>query len=220
MGNISDPHNASQVGGRPRPRQKKSKPEKEKATMNFPELLAKRRSVRDYQNREVSPEVVKDILKDTCFAPSSGNGQPWQFIVVNHKEWVHKLSDESKKNFVAAIEKDPNSPLKKYEANLRSKDFNVFYNAPCLVYIGGPKDIRSLHLDCSLAGCYFMFAATARGLGTCWVNLGIEIRDPEIQKAIGMPADFRIVAPMALGYPNVVPELPGRNQPQILKTIS
>ena len=188
--------------------------------MNFPELLARRRSIRDYQNRDVSLEVVKDILKDACFAPSSGNGQPWQFIVVNNKEWIRKLSDESKRNFVAAIEKDPNSPLKKYEANLRSKDFNVFYNAPCLVYIGGPQDHRSLYVDCSLAACYFMFAATARGLGTCWINLGIEIRDPEIQKAIGMPEDFRIVAPVTLGYPNVIPGLPVRNEPQVLKTIS
>jgi len=188
--------------------------------MNFPELLVKRRSIRDYQNLGVSPEIVNDILKDTCLAPSSGNGQPWEFIVVNHKEWIRKLSDESKTNFVAAIEKDPDSPLKKYEANLRRQDFNVFYNAPCLVYIGGPKDLRSLSLDCSLAACYFMFAAAARGLGTCWVNLGIEIRNPEIQKAIGMPADFRIVAPMILGYPKTVPTLPVRNEPRILKMIS
>ncbi len=179
-----------------------------------------RRSIRDFQNREVSLEVIKDILKDTSLAPSSGNGQPWQFIVVNHKEWIRKLSDESKKNFVAAMEKEPDSPLKKYEANLRNKAFNVFYNAPCLVYIGGPKDLRSLSLDCSLAACYFMFAAAARGLGTCWVNLGFDIRDPEIQKAIGMPADFRIVAPMILGYPKMVPALPVRNEPQILKMIS
>lgn len=188
--------------------------------MHFPDLLAKRRSIRDFQDREVALEVINDILNDTCLAPSSGNGQPWQFIVVNRKEWIRKLSDESKKNFVAAIEKDPNSPLKKYEANLRSKDFNVFYNAPCVVYIGGPKDIRSLYLDCSLAACYFMFAATARGLGTCWINLGIEIRDPELHKAIGMPEDFRTVAPVALGYPKSVPALPVRNKPQVLKIVS
>jgi nitroreductase len=65
-----------------------------------------------------------------------------------------------------------------------------------------------------------MFAATARGLGTCWINLGSDIRDPEIQKAIGMSADFRIVAPMVLGYPKAVPELPVRNEPQVLKIIS
>lgn len=188
--------------------------------MNFPELLARRRSIRDYQNRNVPMEIIKDILKDTCYAPSSGNGQPWQFIVVNQREWIRKLSDESKKNLVSMIEKDSGSPLKKYEANLRNGGFNVFYNAPCLVYIGGPKDCRSLYLDCSLAACYFMFAAAARGLGTCWINLGIEIRDPEIQKAIGMTADFRIVAPVTFGYPQNVPELPLRNAPQILRVIS
>ena len=107
--------------------------------MNFPELLARRRSIRDYQERAVSPEVVSEILKDTCLAPSSGNGQPWQFIVVHNKEWIRRFSEESKKNFVAAIEKDPRSPLKKYEANLRSKEFNVFYNVPCLVYIGAER---------------------------------------------------------------------------------
>lgn len=187
--------------------------------MNFPELLAKRRSIRDYQNRQVPPEIIQEIIKDTCLAPSSGNNQPWQFLVINNKEWIKKLSDESKKNFVAAIEKDPASPLKKYEDTLRDPGHNVFYNAPALVYIGGPRDYDPLYWDCSLAACYFMFAATARGLGTCWVHLGSDIRDPEIRKAGGMPADFRIVAPVILGYPKEVPELPVR-APKILKTIA
>jgi nitroreductase len=65
-----------------------------------------------------------------------------------------------------------------------------------------------------------MFAAAARGLGTCWINLGIEIRNLEIQKAIGMSEDFRIVAPMTLGYPKAVPALPIRNEPKILKMVS
>jgi nitroreductase len=188
--------------------------------MDFMELIAQRRSIRDFQGREVPLATVKEIIKDATLAPSSGNGQPWQFIVVNHKGWIRKLSDESKKNLIATMEKDPASPLKKYETGLRNPEFNVFYNAPCLVYIGGSKDLRSLYLDCSLAACYFMFAATARGLGTCWVNLGSDIRDPEIQKALGMPADFRIVAPMVLGYPKAVPELPVRKESQILKIIS
>jgi nitroreductase len=188
--------------------------------MDFMDLIAQRRSIRDFQDRGVPLPIIKEILKDTSLAPSSGNGQPWQFIVVNQRDWIRKLSDESKRNLIATIEKDPASPLKKYEAGLRNKDFNVFYNAPSLVYIGGPKDVRSIYLDCSLAACYFMFAATARGLGTCWINLGSDIRDPEIQKAIGMDADFRIVAPMVLGYPKAIPELPVRNEPQILKIIS
>ena len=186
---------------------------------DFFELLKTRRSIRDFQDREVSLDLVQEIVKDTCMAPSSGNGQPWKFIIVNHREMIRKLSDESKKNFVALIEKDPSSPLKKYEAGLRSKEFNVFYNAPCLVYFVGAKEVRSLWIDCALAACYFMFSAAARGLGTCWVNLGSEINNPDIRREIGLPDSCRIVAPMILGYPQSIPS-PSERKPEILKIVA
>jgi nitroreductase len=65
-----------------------------------------------------------------------------------------------------------------YRPVLENADFNVFYNAPCLVYIAGPRDIRSIQVDCALAAAYFMLSAADRGLGTCWVDLGSVIRDP------------------------------------------
>lgn len=187
---------------------------------DFFELLKTRRSIRSFQDRKVPLELVREIIRDTCMAPSSGNGQPWKFIIVNNQEWIRKLSDESKTNLVSLIAKDPNSPLKKYETGLRHKDFNVFYNAPCLVYIVGLKEVRSLWVDCSLAACYFMFSAAARGLGTCWVDLGSQIRDPEILSAIGLDENHQIVAPIILGYPQNPPGLPVRNQPEILKILS
>jgi nitroreductase len=186
---------------------------------DFSDLLKTRRSIRDFQEREVSLDLVQEIIREACLAPSSGNGQPWKFIIINNREKIRKLSDENKKNFVALIAKDPNSPLKKYEAGLRSKDFNVFYNAPCLVYIVGPKEVRSLWVDCALAACYFMFAASARGLGTCWVDLGSMIQSPEIMREIGLPDDCRIVAPVILGYPKSIPSLPER-KPEILKIVA
>jgi len=186
---------------------------------DFFELLKTRRSIRDFQDREVSLDLVQEVIKDTCMAPSSGNGQPWKFIVVNNRGMIRKLSEESKKNFVALIEKDPSSPLKKYEAGLRSKEFNVFYNAPCLVYIVGTKEVRSLWVDCALAACYFMFSAAARGLGTCWVNLGSEIGNPGLRREIGLPDSCRIVAPMILGYPQSMPS-PSERKAEILKIVS
>ena len=48
----------------------------------------------------------------------------------------------------------------------RNQAYNVYYNAPCLVIIGGPAEARNLVPDCSLAACYFMLAAAARKLGT------------------------------------------------------
>jgi nitroreductase len=69
------------------------------------------------------------IIRESCLAPSSGNGQPWHFIVVNNREMIKRLSDESKRNLVADIERNPASPSRNYEAVLREKSFNVFYFA-------------------------------------------------------------------------------------------
>jgi nitroreductase len=187
---------------------------------DFSELLNKRRSIRDYEDRSVSLDLVKEIIGESCFAPSSGSGQPWRFIIVNNKEWIKKLSDESKKNLLFFIEKNPDAPIKQYESALRNKDFNVFYNAPCLVYIGGSENVRSLQVDCALAACYFMFSAAARGLGTCWIGLGTNIQDPGVRKHIGMSADYRIVAPVVVGYPRIIPGRPENREAKILKVVS
>jgi len=188
--------------------------------MEFQELLKNRRSIRDFQEKEVPVDTIMDIIRESCLAPSSGNGQPWQFVVINRKETMKRLSDESKKNLFSDIAQNPESLVKKYEEILRNGDFNVFYNAPCVVYIIGPRDHRLLDVDCSLFACYFMLAAAARGLGTCWIGLGTNVRNPEIRREIGIPEDCRIVAPIIIGYPKSIPEPSARNKPRILKVVS
>jgi nitroreductase len=74
-------------------------------------------------------------------------------------------------------------------------------------------------VDCTLAAAYFMFAATARGLGTCWVGLGSNISDPEMLEAIGIPGDCRIIAPLILGYPLSIPEPRDREVPKVIKIL-
>ncbi len=101
---------------------------------DFFDLLKKRRSIRDFEKREVPLDLITEIINESCLAPSAENGQPWKFIIVNNKEWIKKLSDESKRNILAYIEEDPDIPIKKYEAVLKDKNFNVFYNAPSLVF--------------------------------------------------------------------------------------
>ena len=187
---------------------------------DFLELLKKRRSIRDYENRKVSLEVVMDILRDSCLAPSSSDNQPWRFIIITEMGFIKRLSDDSKKTLLADLERNPNSPSRNYENILRDPNFNVFYNAPCLVYILGAKGIRTLQVDCALAAAYFMFSASARGLGTCWIGLGKHLRDPSLIKEIGLPLGHEIVAPIILGYPKTIPGVPERQEPQILKIVS
>jgi len=184
------------------------------------ELIKIRRSIREYEDRKVELDVIKEIIKESTLAPSSGNGQPWKFIVIEDPTWIKKLSDESKRNLLSMMEKNPDTPAKRYEMALRDPDFNVYYNAAYLVFIAASRKLKTMFVDCALCASYFMLSAAARGLGTCWIGLGQHIRDPELREAIGLPGDHDIVAPIAVGYPKSIPEVPERAEPQILKILS
>jgi nitroreductase len=188
--------------------------------LDFEQLMHQRRSVRDFLDKPVSRSLILQLIEDSCWAPSAANNQPWHFIVVLDKKMIKTLSDEAKKNIVAGIKKQPDSPVAAYLSQLEQDTFNVFHNAPALVYIAGNPKIPSLALDVSLAAAYFMFSATARGLGTCWIGLGREIRDPALLASIGVPDGFRIIAPIILGYPRQIPPAPPRKEPKILKIIT
>jgi nitroreductase len=191
-----------------------------KTMLDFEQLMKQRRSVRDFLDKPVPQSLILQMIQDSCSAPSAANNQPWHFIAVLDKKTIKALSDEAKKNIIAGIRKQPNSPIASYLAQLEQETFNVFHNAPALVYIVGNPQIPSLVFDVSLAAAYFMFSATARGLGTCWIGLGREIRDPELLASIGVPEGFKIIAPIIVGYPRQIPPAPSRDKPKILKIIS
>lgn len=188
--------------------------------MDFFELLDKRRSVRDFEDKPVPVERIEEVINDAIKAPNAGNMQLWRFVVVNNKEWMRKISDANKKGFLADIDSNPNSPWKGYEANFREEDFNIFFNAPALVYIVGTAKMQTIVQDCALVGAYFMLSAAARGLGTCWVAQGAFIEDKEILAELSIPENYKIVAPIIIGYPKVVPSMPPRKDPKYLKVIT
>ena len=188
--------------------------------MDFFELLSKRRSIREFEDKEVPRELIEAVIDDGIKAPNGGNRQPWSFIIITDRACIKKLSDASKKIVLEIIEKDPGFYMKRYETALRNEEFNVFHNAPCLIYICGLKDQPSLVEDCGLLVSYLMLSATSRGLGTCWIGMGGRIKDPEILEEIGLPGDYRIVAPIIVGYPKSIPVMPERKEAHILKYIS
>jgi 5,6-dimethylbenzimidazole synthase len=58
------------------------------------QLTIRRRSIRGYdESREVSEEAVRAILECAHWAPSGGNGQPWEFIIVRDQTTRHKIAD-------------------------------------------------------------------------------------------------------------------------------
>jgi nitroreductase len=188
--------------------------------MTFEELLKNRRSIRDFQDKEVPLKVIEEILQESTLAPSASNNQPCRFSIVHCKNTIKALSDESKANLLDDYAKNKTSLNPAYLDVLKDEKFNVFYNAPCVLFIVGSTSVGSLDADCALAASYIMFSAASRGLGTCWIALGSQIRDPKTKSLLGIPDGCRIVAPIILGYPKAIPAASERHAPQILRVIS
>jgi len=61
--------------------------------MELMEALRTRRSIRKFTNKPVPDELIRDILDAAMMAPSAGNAQPWQFVVVNDRALLDTIAD-------------------------------------------------------------------------------------------------------------------------------
>lgn len=187
--------------------------------MELQEVFQKRRSIRKYQDKPVSTELVRSLINDSTLAPSAGNLQPWKYIIVNNQDMINRIAKESKQSFLERIAADPNDRAKRYEKMLQNEAFHIFYNAPVVVFILGDADSNNLYADCSLAAAYLMLSASNKGLGSCWVNFGTEIHSPDLRNSLGLEPNDKIIAPIALGYPEKVPGIPKRKEANIIRIV-
>jgi nitroreductase len=185
---------------------------------DFFDVLYSRRSIRIYKDEPISSETIDDLLKDATWAATGSNVQPWEFVVVTDKAFIKEINDSCKRKIVAAIEADPDSPWKGYEATARNADSNMFYNAPCLIYIVAPRKAGLALFDCSMAAANIMLSAKARGLGSCWIGLAAS-PERDVREKLDIPGDYRIVAPIIVGVPDQDPKAPPRKAPALRKFI-
>lgn len=185
------------------------------------DFLKKRHSIRSFEDKKVSLSLIKEILHEACLAPSAKNFQPWRFIIIENKEMLKKLSDNCKESLLEHIASTSNSSYKMFEKTLKDPSYNIFYNAPSLVMIGGNKDWPTLVEDCSLFASYFMLLSAEKNLGTCWIGFAKLINDKALKKEIGITNDFEVVASIIIGYPKTLPSKKHeRKEPIIINTIS
>jgi len=156
--------------------------------MDFYELVKARRSIRSFKSDPVDEDLLKRVLEAARLAPSWKNLQCWRFIVVR--------SEESKSGILAAIP-DANPGKKAIAA------------APVAIVLcadprlSGVMGDRYYYLvDSGIAMEHLILAASAEGLGTCWIGV---FEENIIKSALAIPADWRVVALTPLGYPDQEP---------------
>lgn len=174
-----------------------------------------RRSVRSYTDEPVSKEQVEAVLEAGIWAPTAMNREPCKFIVIENKEVIKCVSDETK-----VLVKQRFPPLAKQfstEADV------ICYNAPVLILVCTEKDQQWANMnlaDSVLAAENMFLKAYELGLGTCYMGfVSLLNSKPDVLKKIGIPENYDMMVPLILGHPKTKQEARKRTKPNILKWI-
>ena len=153
----------------------------------FMELIQSRRSIRKYQDREVEPEKIAQLIEAALRAPSSQAAYPWRFIVVTDKEILERLS--------------------------RSKPMGAAFlkYAPLgIVVLANPEECDVWIEDCAITSTYFHLTAHALGLGSCWIQIRRRMHDDAktseayISDLLEIPPGMTVLSIIAVGYPDEI----------------
>lgn len=181
------------------------------------EAIKKRRSVRAYESRPVSKEIVEVIIEAGNQAPSAMNSQPWRFVVVEDKEGRKKLLKAALPNAKNILEHVKDTDPERYVSIMKrysELEDPIYYSAPAILFVIGSG--RYADHSCPLACENIMLAAHALGLGSCWVGFGSMVTgDPDIIKLLELKNDEKIFGPIVIGYPKVYPDPPQKKGPVV-----
>jgi len=145
------------------------------------DAIFSRRSVRQYTSKVVPDALVTELLKAAMAAPSAGNEQPWQFIVVRDRA----ILDEIPK-------------FHPYSAMVK--------HASVAILVCGDLTLEKYKgfwvQDCSAATENLLLAATAKGLGAVWTAVyPMEDRVAGMRKLLNLPEHIMPLSLVPIGYP-------------------
>ncbi len=155
--------------------------------------IYERTSIRSFKSNLIPEEDLMKILDCAIQAPSAGNLQPWEFIIVKNEETKKKLADAA-----------------------YGQDF--ISEAPIVVIVCANKRISSSRYgdrgeslyciqDTAAATYGLILAAYALGYGACWIGA---FNEKKVSQVLNIPEHIRPVAIIPIGIPAEKPLKPGR----------
>ncbi|GBE54051.1 5,6-dimethylbenzimidazole synthase [archaeon BMS3Bbin15] len=143
------------------------------------DAIHKRRSVREFVDRDVSIETIKQILDAGRWAPSGLNNQPWKFIVVRDRELIARLSEQTS-----------------YGHILKGAAFAICVFLDRESSYDRDKDAMAM----GAASENMLLAARALGLGGVWLGQILANRE-RVRQILKAPESLELMAVLAMGYP-------------------
>ncbi len=167
----------------------------EQTYMELHESIKKRRSIRRFIDKTIPEEVLTRILDAGRLAPSAVNLQPWRFLVI----------------------REPVTKMELVECTRGGKHTHLGMGDVIIVACGNEKEcyqrqgnyMKTFAIDVTIALEHMMLAATAEGLGTCWIGA---FDEEKVKNLLDIPDPWRVVAMTPLGYPDESPPDRGRKK--------
>ena len=184
------------------------------------EAIKSRRAIRSYEDKPVPESAIQTMLEAATYAPSAINVQPWKFTIITNKAEMKRISDIAKPALIRMLPDVGDEGLVGLKKRLSDPNYNIFYNAPLLIFVSGAKSPYAVY-DCSMAAQNMMLTAYTLGIGSCWIGTAVPAaNDSKIKPSLGIPEDHEVHAAVIFGYPKGgFPKAPPKHPAQILKRI-
>ncbi len=150
--------------------------------MDFFEVIKLRKSVRKYLPEPIPIALLDEIFDAVRLAPSWRNGQCWKFVVV--------VDPEKKKELIRCTNVFNQSWL--------GQEYALVVACGDPAHSGFRNDQAYYLVDVAIALEHLVLAATALGLGTCWIGA---FDEQKVKSLLNIPEGYRVVALTPLGYP-------------------
>lgn len=150
---------------------------------SFSELIKKRRSTRKFTEEELTQDEVVLLLKAALMSPSSKRSNCWQFVVVDDREMLARLS------------------------RCKAHGAELLESAPlAVVVLADPLASDVWIEDASIASLMIQLEAEDLGLGSCWVQVrerstaeGVPA-DEVVRELLDIPLQMQVLSIIAVGH--------------------
>ena len=160
--------------------------------MELQDAILGRRSIREYEDRAIEPELLTHLLRMAIYAPNGGNIQCWRFGVITERKMIRLIEGVS-----------PGLPRQ----------------AAAIIAICSDISETEAHgidtfcctIDTAMAGENIQLAAYEAGLGSCTV---ISFNRTAVTALLELPAEIKLEYLITLGYPVKEASCPPRKPPE------
>lgn len=160
-------------------------------------LLQERRSIRSFEDRQISDADLEEILKTARFSPTAHNRQLFHFTVVQNKDLIEEMAEAIRQVMLTG------TPEQQEKAS--KPGYSPLYHAPTVIMITG--DLKSgfnVQTDCGIAAGMIIASAEELGLASCMIGSSVFMfrgdKGDDLREKLQLPEGYNAIGVVAIGY--------------------